>query len=156
MIPSSFAAFTAGAMMVCSSSPRSPSSPQCGLSPSTAILGLVTPKSRFRESFIRRNLVRIFSVVMLVGTSFRGICPVTTPILSCALIMNIVTSFTPKASFRYSVCPVNWKPAFTISLLFIGPVMRTSISPFLRSSTARSSEVIAHFADSTLGCPGST
>ena len=142
-------------MISASSLPRSPLSPPCGLRPSTPMRGLSMPKSCSRDALMRRSLLSIFSVVMAPGTSLSGMCPVTTPTLRRCEIMNMVTSLTPKAFSRYSVWPWKPKPASTTDFLFMGPVTSTSMSPFLRSSTARSRHVIAACAESAVAPPGS-
>ena len=81
--------------------------------------------------------------------------PVTTPTFSCGLTMNIATSLTPKAFWRYSVWPVSPNPCADIARLLMGAVTSTSTSPAFRSSTAASSDLMAAWADSGVDCPGS-
>ena len=142
-MPSSLARLMAGIITLCSSSPKSPPSPLCGFRLSTPIVGLSMLKSLSREAFIRRSLERIFSSVIFDGTSFKGICPVTTPSLMRSEIISMVTSFTPKLLCRNSVWPGNLNPCPDIDFLLIGPVTSTSTAPSLTSLTAVSRALIA-------------
>jgi len=99
-IPFLLASSKAGFITSISSLPTRPSSPVWGFKPSTAILGLLIPKSFLRESFMILSLLKIFSLVINCATSLIATCSVSnaTFILSATII--IATSFTSKRFFK--------------------------------------------------------
>ena len=145
----------AGAMMLSSSLPNKPESPACGFRPNTAILGFSIQKSPFKLSLMSANLLKIFSLVMLLGTSLKGTWPVTTPTRKSSPIKSMSESEAPALVWMYSVCPAKVKASLWMFCLLMGAVTRASISPAIKSLVARSKDKKAYFPPVSLASPKS-
>ena len=133
-----------------------PFSPACGFRASTAIRGLMMPKSRASDSLKMPSFSTMASFVMACGTSAMGRWVVTSATRRSSL-QRIISDLlpSPMRDSRYSVCPGKWNSSLCMVFLLIGAVTSTSMMPLRKSSAARFSEASAAFPAISVALPNS-
>ena len=85
------------------------------------MLGLLTPK--YLKSLLIIEITSVSdSLVIFFGTSLSAKCVVARATLSFAVASSMTVFEQLDNSAKYSVCPLNFIPAWLITALFIGPV----------------------------------
>ncbi len=154
--PSARSSSMTGCRMSISSRPKCPDSPACGFKPSTAMRGRARSNCRPTSMCTMRKVASKRSRVIARGTSASGRCVVTSATRSLPATSNITGSAARVRVARYSVWPLNAKPASSSVLFCTGAVTIAANSPFMQPSQARSNSAITYSALRTSSCPAIT